>query len=46
VVILEGSEANPLRFITIDGVNFSGAAPTWKRTTDHLPISVMAHSIN
>lgn len=37
VVILEGSEANPLRFITIDGVNFSGAAPTWKQTTDHLP---------
>jgi hypothetical protein len=37
LVMLEGKEQEPVRFVTFDGLVFAGAAPTWKRTTDHLP---------
>jgi len=37
LVRLEGTSSTPARFITLDGFIFSGAAPTWKLTQDHLP---------
>ena len=37
LVMFEGTEKDPVRFVTFDGLVFAGAAPTWKLTTDHLP---------
>jgi parallel beta-helix repeat protein len=37
LVRLKGTSADPVRFVTLDGFTFSGAAPTWKLTQDHLP---------
>lgn len=37
LVRLKGTSASPVRFVTLDGFTFSGAAPTWKLTQDHLP---------
>jgi len=37
LVMFEGTEKEPVRFVIFDGFVFAGAAPTWKLTTDHLP---------
>lgn len=37
LVRIEGTSSSPARFIALDGFVFSGAAPTWKLTRDHLP---------
>ncbi|MHC4502195.1 MAG: PDZ domain-containing protein, partial [Planctomycetota bacterium] len=37
LIRLKGTSASPVRFVTLDGFTFSGAAPTWKLTQDHLP---------
>jgi len=37
LIRLKGTSKAPVRFVTFDGFSFSGAAPTWKQTRDHLP---------
>ncbi|OVE82723.1 hypothetical protein BVY04_00200 [bacterium M21] len=37
LVRFEGTSDKPVKHITFEGFTVSGASPTWKMTTDHLP---------